>query len=182
MAERKQIDWEAVEKEYCLGQKTNRTIAEEYGCSHTAVQKRAKKEGWVQDKTAEIRDKTNAALVGFQDEVSKEVSRKVSTVTPEQIDVAVQSNVEIILSHRQDIKKLRDLISALVKKIEEALEAGDVVDPKDINTLATTIKNLTTAEKEAIGMERQAFNIDDRPGAGTGEDVVIRVKIGDEAE
>lgn len=47
MADKKVIDWEAIELDYMAGIKTLRVIAEEHGISHVAINKRAKRDEWV---------------------------------------------------------------------------------------------------------------------------------------
>ena len=46
-AKRKKIDWEAVEIDYCAGELSNCALARKYGCSDTAIRKKAKEKGWV---------------------------------------------------------------------------------------------------------------------------------------
>lgn len=43
---RKLIDWEAVERDYRTGAFTDRQLGTKHGCSHTAIQKRAKVGEW----------------------------------------------------------------------------------------------------------------------------------------
>jgi len=62
MAEHKRVDWEAVEKQYRAGVRTLRDIAEEHGCSHVAIQKKAAKEGWTRDLGAKIRAAADALV------------------------------------------------------------------------------------------------------------------------
>lgn len=45
-AKRKDIDWDRVGVDFREGAKTLRQIADEHGCTHAAVMKRAKKNGW----------------------------------------------------------------------------------------------------------------------------------------
>ncbi|KGA39037.1 terminase small subunit, partial [Pectobacterium odoriferum] len=40
-------DWESIRREYCAGHLSVRKIAEKYGVSHTAINRRAKAEGWL---------------------------------------------------------------------------------------------------------------------------------------
>lgn len=49
MAEKRFVDWELIEKSYRAGIKTLRQIGEEFGVSHTAINKRAQKSGWLRE-------------------------------------------------------------------------------------------------------------------------------------
>ena len=52
---RSDADWEAVEREYRAGQLSIREIGRLHGVSHTAIAKRARKEGWSQNLAARVR-------------------------------------------------------------------------------------------------------------------------------
>lgn len=191
MAKRKQIDWEAIEKEYRLGQKSTRTLANEHNISHTVINRKAKAQGWVQDKSKEIREKTNAALTSFHDNVSSNVS----TPTREDIEVAVQTNVQVIREHRGAIKKGRDLVDLLSTQLDEAAKNREEIEDAifdetkssddgkpdlrrrnrmlkavSLPAHAGTLRDLSTALKNLISLEREAFNLNE-PGA-TLEDVL----------
>src|SRR5271169_5361586 len=63
MTERKSVDWEAIEREYCAGQLSVREIAETCGVSHPAILKRAKRDGWERNLSDAVRDKVTTRLV-----------------------------------------------------------------------------------------------------------------------
>ena len=46
------IDWEAVERDYRAGILSVREIGAKCGCTHTAINKRAKRDGWERDRAA----------------------------------------------------------------------------------------------------------------------------------
>ena len=91
---------------------------------------RRQSNGWVQDKTKEIRDKTKAALVTHQ---SKRTTKR-TTPTREDIDRAVQTNIEIIRGHRKDI-----------------ISAGIRMDTKNLSKL------VKTSHRGKIPMERETL-------------------------
>jgi hypothetical protein len=49
MTERKSVDWKAIEREYRAGQLTVVGIGCQHGLSHTAINKRAKRDGWTRN-------------------------------------------------------------------------------------------------------------------------------------
>jgi hypothetical protein len=72
MTERKSVDWEAIEREYRAGQLTVVEIGRQHGLSHTAINKRAKRDGWTRNLADRVRKKVSARL-----EVSPETKRAV---------------------------------------------------------------------------------------------------------
>lgn len=62
-------------------------IASEFGVNVSGVSRRAKKYGWIQDKSLEVQQRTNAALIAQQER---------NTPTREDVNVAVMSNVQVI--------------------------------------------------------------------------------------
>jgi hypothetical protein len=176
-------DWESIEKEFRLGQKSVRMIADIHGISHTAINKKAKKYGWVQNKAADVKALTEAGLIGFQEGVSK----KVSTPTPEEIEIAAQTNIQVITSHRKSIKNSLNLVSILSAQLKEAAENRDEIEEQAIENAkkfdgetdyrrlarferaislpshAATLRDLSTAQKNLIALERQAYSLDKDP-------------------
>lgn len=67
-------DWEAIESAYRAGLMSIREIASQQGITHTAINKRAKKEGWERDLKAKIKAKADSLV--SKREVSKQVSTK----------------------------------------------------------------------------------------------------------
>lgn len=66
-------DWELIERHYRAGIKTVRQLAQEFGVSHTAVQKRATKFKWVRSLTEKIQQTTQNLVA------TKVVASKVAT-------------------------------------------------------------------------------------------------------
>jgi len=163
-----------------MGQKSLRILSKEFGPTPAAISKHAKKNGWVRDKSQEVRDKTQAALL------TPKVNNMVNAPTPEDIDRAVQTNVQVIKSHRKSIGKSQAIVNLLSTQLEDAasnreeLEAeaeaeatkpDGKVDVRKRNRLikaislpahAAVLRDLSTAQKNLIALERQAFNLDDK--------------------
>ena len=49
MAERKQVDWEGVERDYSAGLLSLREIGDKYGVDESGIRYKAKRNGWVRD-------------------------------------------------------------------------------------------------------------------------------------
>ena len=59
MTERKSVDWEAIEREYRAGQLAVVEIGRQHGLSHTAINKRAKRDGWTRNLADRVRKKVS---------------------------------------------------------------------------------------------------------------------------
>ena len=63
MAERKSVDWEAIEREYRAGQLSVREIARTSGVTETAIRKHAKADGWTRALAEKVREAVREKLV-----------------------------------------------------------------------------------------------------------------------
>lgn len=179
-------DWEAIETAYRTGSQSVREIAAQFGISHAAISKRAKKESWDRDLQARIQAKADALVT------KREVTKKVTTekaVTERQI---VEANAEVIanvrMEHRSDIRRARTLTNSLLEELEsecsdvDALnQLGELLRREDdkgadkLNDLyhkiislpgrVKAMKDLADSLKNLIALERQAYSLDD-PDAG----------------
>jgi len=154
MAKRKKIDWEGIEREYRMGQKTLNVLSTEYGIHSSNICRRAKKWGWTQDKSDEVRRRTNAALLAQR-------KKKRNNPTEADLDLAVSTNVKVIKGHRKTIVSLNKFIAGIFKRLHEHEEAEPESDlKKDVRFRISSIKELSFAIKNLIPLERQAFNLD----------------------
>lgn len=123
------VDWELIERDYRAGIKTLRQIGDEHGVSHTAIQKRAKKEDWSRDLTQKVQQKAQDLVA--KREVANSVAReqKVSDVETVRAYGEIVANID--LSQREDVKaamaNARGLLMELVQlarpEFQEMLEA-----------------------------------------------------------
>jgi hypothetical protein len=88
MTERKSVDWEAIEREYRAGQLTVVEIGRQHGLSHTAINQRAKRDGWTRNLADRVHKEVSARLVS---EVSPEAERAA-------IEPAVARGVQVVRS------------------------------------------------------------------------------------
>lgn len=173
-------DWERVELDYRAGLLSVREIAEARGCSHTAINKRAKKEGWERDLKAKIRAKADALVS------KREVSKEVSTERAETERTVVEANAQVIadvrMAHRRDIKRARALCLALLEEMEDQThnrelyqELGDLLRAEDKNGQdrrndlynkvisssgrISSTKQLSETLKVLVALEREAYGI-----------------------
>lgn len=154
MAERKQVDWEGVERDYSAGLLTLREIGEKYGISHTAIRKKAEKEDWSKDLSAKIAKEAEKKVSKLQ--VSNDVSKKASE--KEIIEINAQALVNVKLKHRTSINRVNNLVDTLFEEIEE-LSTHKNADNLPVRVDMT--KKLMDTLKTSIDKERQAFDIKD---------------------
>lgn len=202
MSKRKPIDWEAVERDYRLGQLSLRALAEKHGCTAAAISKKAKEKGWVQDATQEVRERTRAALITSGSQAEGEVNsvnESVNKPTQVDIEVAVQTNLAVITRHRKDIAKGHGLVAMLMLQLEDAATHRDEIEDAiiedtagDLNTQrrnrmlkaisipshAGVLRDLSTAMKNLIPLERQAYNLDETNSEETYEERLKRLMGG----
>jgi DNA-binding Lrp family transcriptional regulator len=198
---KRQTDWERVEYDYRAGLLSVREIADSQGISHTAVSKRAKKDGWERDLSARIKAKAEAL-------VSKaEVSKEVANQRLETERVIVESNAlaiaNIRLAHRKDISRARNVSLDLLAELEHETanpelfeELGELLRSEDdkaqdkrndiyrrvissagridsMKKLADTLKTLIGLEREAYGLANAADG--DSPGSNPARGAVFKI-------
>jgi len=181
------VDWDVVEREYRAGQLAVSEIGRQHGVSHTAINKRAKKNGWTRSLAAKVRREVSDRLV------SGEVS---AANAAEAIDVAAARGVEVVRSHRRDISRSRDVLGRLVEELDMATAHRDEIaeeidafidrdasdgDSKAAETArekrrqamhravslgarAGAMQSLSGALKNIVVLERQAFSLDEPGG------------------
>lgn len=176
-------DWEAIETAYRAGVMSLREIASQHGISEGAIRKRAKRDDWSRDLNAKIQQKADD-LVRKQ-EVRKQV-RNESTLTER---VLIEATAEVIatvrMEHRGDIRRARELTHTLFDELGaqcadvRALEQlGDIMfDPDDkgrdrlneiyqkvisLPSRVKSMKDLSDSLKTLIGLEREAYSIENK--------------------
>lgn len=175
-------DWEAVQELYRVGVASLRAIAAEHNCTEGAIRKRAKKESWPRDLKAKVKAKAEELV--RKSEVRKTVRTGEVVTEAMQISVAATVQADIIIKHRQDIPAARSLVSKMFKELElqadgidllqqlgELMRSEDEQGKDRLNDLyhkvislsgrSGTLKSLVDSLKTMIGLEREAFNLND---------------------
>lgn len=188
------VDWEAVEREYRAGVRSVRDIAAEFGCSHTAIQKKADAEGWTRDLSAKIKAAADAKVA--KAEVAKEVAVETKIAERQLVEVNAAMLAEKVLNQREDIKRSRAVVNRLWAMVDEELhhpdelrQLGDMLRAPDefgndkLNdmyfaaiSLPQQVKNvklLADALKTLIELERKVLRIDVMPDPEDGQMVTV---------
>lgn len=176
---RRNIDWDAVARDYRLGQFTLREMAEKHGCSHQAIAKRAKEQGWTQDLGEQIKQATNAKLVANL--VNQQVASGGQAVA-NVVLAAAEINTNVILGHRKGLNEITQVRNMLLAQVGQAAaslpdlaEVIEMVRNPDDNgidrandalrkalgrsALIDDLKKLAEVDEKVRKGEREAFNI-----------------------
>lgn len=178
-------DWEAIESAYRAGLMSLREIAAQHGISEGAIRKRAKRDDWSRDLSAKIKERADD-LVRKQ-----EVRKQVRTESALSERVLIEATAEVIatvrMEHRGDIRRAREITNALFDELgAECADVGALrqlgelmLQPDDngrdrLNEIyqsiismperVKSVKALSDALKNLIGLERQAYDIDGPEG------------------
>jgi hypothetical protein len=166
------LDWESIEREYRAGQLSVVEVGRIHGCSHTAINKRAKRFGWTRDLAERVRQEVSARLVS--DGVS-------AASLNEAVAESAARVVQIVREHRKDIGAGRSIVRNLFAELAEASERHDELEDDIVAetaddaragrrtamlravslstragvafTLSSAMKNLVVLEREAFGLE-----------------------------
>jgi hypothetical protein len=184
-SEKSAPDWERIEADYRAGILSVREIAASQGITHGAIQKRAKRDGWVRDLSGKIAAKANALVATC--EVATQVATEKAATDKLIIDANAQVIAQVRLTHRSDIARARKLCMSLLQEIEvetdnvdlfeqlgELLRAEDDKGQDKRNDVyrrvisgasrIDSMKKLADALKVLIGLEREAYNIGETGG------------------
>lgn len=178
----KRPDWEAIESAYRAGVMSIREIASQYEITHQAISKRAKKEGWERDLKAKVKARAENLVA------KREVASLVATEKAISERQLIEANAEVIanvrMEHRDDIRRARELTNNLfdelsaecadvpaLRKLGELMFSPDDNGRDKLNDIYHSIislpervksaKSLSETFKNLVGLERQAYGLDD---------------------
>lgn len=180
--QRTSIDWEAVEREYSLGIKSLKALGSEFGVSDAGIIKRARRDGWTRSLKAKIKNKADSLVSASL--VSGEVSALTKVTERQVVEANAEAIKDVVLGHRRDSGRFRALTNSLLGELEA--QTGDpelfaklgemMASPNDagfdkLNEVynktislpgrVDSLKKLSDALKTVIGLERQAFKMDE---------------------
>ena len=176
-------DWEAIETAYRAGVMSLREIASQHGISEGAIRKRAKRDDWSRDLNAKVKERADDLV--RKAEVRKQVRSEVTFNERVLIEATAEVIANVRMEHRGDIKRARQITNALFDELGaecadvSALEKlGELMfDPDDkgqdkLNDLyhkiislpsrVKSMKDLSDSLKTLIGLEREAYSIENK--------------------
>lgn len=178
MAKRRQIDWEAIEREVRAGQISLKEIARQNDCSDTAIRKKIKKEGWQRSLAKQVREKVHENLVRAE-------VRNPNANDKEIINQTAERGAQVVLLHRQDLRALRIVESNLIHELNAnptklyiTQFQGEIIERTiglTVAEKAQAANNLANVQHKRMQLERQAFNIDEDGGTSENKPPVLHI-------
>lgn len=180
MTDKQPTDWERIEQLYRAGLLSVREIAASSGVSHVAIQKRAKRDGWVRDLAAKIKAKADSLVT--RDTVTSVVTTEQAVTERGIVEANAQVIANIRIGHRTDIGRSRRLANKLLDELEGLTDNRDLFDRLgellrdeddkgqdkrndlymkviDLPARTKTMKELAETLKNLIALERQAYDV-----------------------
>ena len=178
------VNWDAVEVHYKRGVMGINELCDRFKISNSTLYNHVKKRGWVRDKAAEVRAKSDAKIDRAISSVSVFVSSKNTAKFEEEVAVEVMTRIR--MDHRRQIARYRGLCETLLAELEQhtvylaqygtlaqvlkQAGAGDIVGAEanlravlSLPERSKTMKTLIDAFSTLIRLEREAVGIVDGP-------------------
>ncbi|HBL4694263.1 TPA: hypothetical protein LRL12_000432 [Citrobacter freundii] len=176
-------DWEAIETAYRAGVMSLREIASQHGISEGAIRKRAKRDDWSRDLNAKVKERADDLV--RKAEVRKQVRSEVTFNERVLIEATAEVIANVRMEHRGDIKRARQITNALfdelgaecadvaaLEKLGELMRREDDKGMDKLNDLyhkiislpsrVKSMKDLSDSLKTLIGLEREAYSIENK--------------------
>lgn len=190
MTGKKDIDWDGIEPHYRAGTRSLRDIAVEFGTTHTSIRKKAAELGWTRDLEGKI--KARRLHLVSKAAVSNIVSIEKAASEQQIVEANANLQKDLILSHRADIRKARTVAGGLLDELgvlgehriafeqlgEEMADPDKVGRDRKAEQFQAVVsfagrvdctKKLAETFKTLIGLEREAFGIEQRHSIETEE-------------
>lgn len=145
-------DWEKIELEYRAGVLSIREIASNHGITDTAIRKKAKAQEWVRDIADKVQAKAQKLVRDA--EVRSKVRTEKAISECELIHESANIVADVQISHRADIRKLKDIKERLASELHVM-----PIDDENLLTGIKALKDLTDITAKLIDKEREAYNI-----------------------
>lgn len=157
MGRRSDIDWEAIERDYRIGQLSLRQIAAKHEVALSAIVRRQKKEGWTRDLTEQVKAQTKARLIDLAAKEAHEKGTQSIQADAESVHAAAATNAQIVSDHRKDIQAETSRSKKLASKLDELMASA--TSGRDISLLVSTHESLVRSRARLIALEREAYGI-----------------------
>ncbi|MBN9461711.1 MAG: hypothetical protein J0H00_10870 [Burkholderiales bacterium] len=184
------FDWTRIRSDYETGTFSVPMLAEKYGASRQAIHRHMAEEGWtIGSSSKAVANRTREKVIFTDPKVARE----------DAIEAAATANARIIREHQRVAGRGRDLALRLLQELEET--TGHLPTLEELVEIATTedktglrakliarlgtgsravaMRDIATAVKTWVDVERTAFNLDgekeDDLGKWTDERIAARL-------
>lgn len=113
------IDWDAIEKVFRLGTKSNKQLAEQFGVQPSSIGRRAEKYGWVVDKAEEVDAVRNSLLI----QAASGKANPNATPSALEIKAAGAAQAGVVTRHQQNILRESGIADSLLDHLESSIAA-----------------------------------------------------------
>lgn len=191
------IDWDAIERQYRLGTKSNSQLALEFNLEVSSIGRRAKKYGWVANKTEEVQATRESLLI------QAALGNANPNATPSALEVkaAAQQGADVVMGHRKGLArlsalrdKLLDEVEAITDNLELFQNLGELLDESgedasgrfksdkrnevyrrviSMSERIDNAKKLVEIDEKVRKGEREAFGIDAEGAKGNDIDALL---------
>lgn len=113
------IDWDAIEKQFRLGTKSNKQLADEFGVQPSSIGRRAEKYGWVVDKAEEVEAVRNSLLI----QAASGNANPNATPSALEVQAAGVAQAVMVTGHLASLAREDSIADKILVSIESALDA-----------------------------------------------------------
>lgn len=163
----KQTDWGVIERQYRAGLVSVRAIAETQGITEAAIRKRAKRDGWERDLTAQVKAQVRTALVRTssrpvqKSEPARTEPRQDARTDQQIVDEAVATVVEVVRQHRAGARRGAKIVEQLFAELETTNERLEEIGEAIVEeTVGDQSPNRRTAMLAAVKLPQRAGVLD----------------------
>ena len=171
------VDWLAIRNDYINGGGSYRKLAEKYGVSFSALEKKARAENWKEEKetqcdkiATELRQKTADAIVqkgvdwverllSISDNLIGKIERAVGELDLAQVTNKTKTRVIEYKNRDRPDKPTREI----TEEKEEILAVSSIVDRKGLQQVAAALKTIWDISNESNGEIKSGETREDDP-------------------
>ena len=147
------MDWNAIKTEYITDPSSSyRKLAEKHGISLGTLQKRAKKEKWVEERRQSGDRRVAKTVAAYESKQAKKFSR-IQDITDKLLDKIEQAVDELDIQLIKDVVKTKTIeynnerrpdkpTKETVHEKEKILEVKSIVDRAGINAIASALRSI----------------------------------------
>lgn len=150
------IAWDDIERQFRLGRKSNKQLALEFNVHESSIGRRAKRFGWEPDKSEAVSARSQTLVA----EGEAENARSNATPTMRDIEVAAQTEADLVLRRRRSLRRLSSIHEQLSSELEAKGEISERSHAAEMGAHNVKQEKLTLNERAEI--LRKLVDVDER--------------------